>query len=327
MLAREIGGLSDGNVQLAIAIISDVTTPATRAKGLASIGIAFAVCFCIGPPLGAWFATCFHTPSARLIQGLELNVYAVPAFITLVLLVIETVYIYVALPETRGIKQTIQESKTNEAKEVSPRRASTMQRRLQLLQKLRQTHFMFLATFSGVEFTLTFLTFDLFDWNNIQNGRLLGFIGILSTILQGGYVRRKMAKVGEDVMSRRGIASCACGLVFLTLLPQFATSNRGLAIKMMYAAAACLAFTSATVVNALTSYASLQCDEDGSEKNKQLAKGRALGEFRSSGQLGRAIGPIAACAMYWTVGPSTTYAISAALQIALVTSMRSLAAS
>lgn len=32
------------------AILSDVTTPANRSKALAHVGIAFAICFCIGPP-------------------------------------------------------------------------------------------------------------------------------------------------------------------------------------------------------------------------------------------------------------------------------------
>jgi len=64
-----------------------------------------------------------------------------------------------------------------------------------------------------------------------------------------------------------------------------------------------MAYTSATVVNSLTSYASLQCDDMTEEKDQvtgkpkggrhpDLAKGRALGKFRSRGQLGRAIGPL-----------------------------------
>jgi hypothetical protein len=61
-----------------------------------------------------------------------------------------------------------------------------------------------------------------------------------------------------------------------------------------------MAFTSATVVNSLTAFASLQCD-DGHideatgkvvQEHPELAKGKALGEFRSSGQLGRALGPL-----------------------------------
>lgn len=100
-------------------------------------------------------------------------------------------------------------------------------------------------------------------------------------------------------MARRGVFTCAIGLGLLSLVSHFAVTRRDTAIKFLQAAVVCFAFTSATVVSSLTSYASLQCDEgidkdtgkDGLE-HPQLAKGAALGLFRSSGQLGRAIGPL-----------------------------------
>jgi hypothetical protein len=136
---------------------------------------------------------------------------------------------------------------------------------------------------------------------------LIGSIGIVSAALQGGYVRRALTRVGELKMARRGTTSCALGLVMLALVPQFAISQPHLAIWLLQAAAVSVAFTSATVVNALTAHASLQCDDapevvlvvgvDGKVsrtiiRRPELAKGQALGSFRSSGQLGRAIGPL-----------------------------------
>lgn len=181
MLSRVIGGLSEGNVQLATyvslcsqwiqsfywtlfdsAILSDITAPAERSKSLAQIGIAFAICFCIGPPIGAYFASQPVPASVRAL-GIELNIYAVPAVITLVLLSIETLFLAVALPETRGMqrngsKDSSQANKQEKPKTKLPTR--TVQERLDLLQTLRWLHFFFLGIFSGVEFTLTFLTFD-----------------------------------------------------------------------------------------------------------------------------------------------------------------------
>lgn len=100
-------------------------------------------------------------------------------------------------------------------------------------------------------------------------------------------------------MARRGVFSCAVGLVLLAILPQLVAENTTAAVRLLQGAAVCLAFTSATVVNSLTSYASLQCDEGVNKEtgkpvteHPQLAKGKALGQFRSSGQLGRAIGPL-----------------------------------
>ncbi|KAI0092736.1 major facilitator superfamily domain-containing protein [Irpex rosettiformis] len=358
MLSRVIGGLSEGNVQLAIAILSDITTAANRSKALAHVGIAFAICFCIGPPIGAYFAS-RPLPSSFRASGFELNIYATPALLTLVLLVLETIFLAVALPETRGKRAQAPVSEKKEMKKANGNGTATAngtrsgaangngkangtgthqvvapaEERLRILARLRRLHFLFLGLFSGVEFTLTFLTFDLFDWNNKQNGALIGSIGIISALLQGGYVRRSMSKTGEGIMARRGVSSCALGLAFLALVPLFVTNYTTTAVWFLRAAAVCQAFTSATVVNALTAYASLQCDEGvdedtgkAKEEHPDLAKGKALGRFRSSGQLGRAIGPLLACVSYWTFGPALTYAVSAAAMFVLSSRMRSIAA-
>ena len=148
---------------------------------------------------------------------------------------------------------------------------------------------------------------------------LIGSIGIMSALLQGGYVRRAMSKTGEGNMARRGVHACTMGLALLALVAVYVPSNITLARRFLQLAAACMAFTSATVVNSLTAFASLQCDDGGIDadtgkpviERPELAKGKALGEFRSSGQLGRAIGPLLACAAYWTVGPSYTYSVAA----------------
>ncbi|KAI6163029.1 major facilitator superfamily domain-containing protein [Pisolithus thermaeus] len=300
MFSRIIGGLSEGNVQIATAILSDVTTPSQRSRALAQVGIAFAICFCIGPPIGAYFAS-RPLPASLHTMGVELNIYAVPAAVTIVLLVIETVFLLLFLPETRGLCLNIPRKPITDRSFPSPKERlsqRTSEKRLKLLEGLRRFHFFFLSVFSGMEFTLPFLTFDLFDWSNSQNGALIGSIGILSALLQGGYVRRATAKVGEGRMAKRGIFTCAIGLILLSLVPRFVTTSPATAIRLLQGAAVCLAFTSATVVSSLTSYASLQCDESIDEDtgkptgHPQLAKGTALGLFRSSGQLGRAIGPL-----------------------------------
>jgi hypothetical protein len=161
----------------------------------------------------------------------------------------------------------------------------------------------------------------VFDWSNTQNGKLIGSIGIVSAIMQGGYVRRSLSRVGELNMARRGTSSCAIGLLFLALVPHLTLSRPSVAFRLLQAAAVCIAFTSATVVNALTAHASLQCDEEpdfaaerGGERSvettiarrPELAKGQALGRFRSSGQLGRAIGPLLGNRAYFFFGAVLT---------------------
>jgi hypothetical protein len=112
-------------------------------------------------------------PSSINTWGVELNVYATPAIITLVLLVLETIFLIAFLPETRGkvhhptAKEQNQSEKINGAhangngsvpKAKSPK--ASADERIRRLASLRRLHFLFLGIFSGVEFTLTFLTFD-----------------------------------------------------------------------------------------------------------------------------------------------------------------------
>lgn len=313
---------------------------------MAHVGIAFAICFCIGPPIGAYFASRPLPISQAVLDkaGIgEINIYATPALLTVVLLVLETVFLIKWLPETKG-KRAIPVTPPVNTEEKSaatpaPARKRSAKERLRLLASLRTTHMMFLAMFSGMEYTLTFLTFDLFDWSNAQNGALIGSIGVMSALLQGGYVRRAMGKTGEGVMARRGVSSAMIGLGLLSIVPTLGQSQSG--VWVLRGAAACLAFTSSTVVNALTAFASLQCAEDGEDEHVDLAKGKALGLFRSSGQLGRAVGPLlgsstflwftmdlivflTACASYWTFGPSMTYAVGAISMGLLAAQMTSL---
>jgi MFS family permease len=365
LLSRLVGGLSEGNVQLAIAIISDVTSPETRAKSLALVGIAFSIAFTTGPPLGAYLASKMLPSGENSVMGVYVNVYALPAAITLFLLIVETLYIAFALPETRHARRAASQPETHRRPEKSIKAIQSVEKREKNLQKLRRLHFYFLFFFSGealsfiflyltiawtytcfflfvclgAEFSLTFLTYDLvclfeacsphrtaltviatenkkqFGFSNMQNGRLLGFIGILSSLIQGGYVRRagKPAK-----LAKLGIMTCALALVLLSSLPYIATrgSAASTATSILYGAGALLAFTSGTVVNSLTALASMQTDDEadegavattttaaaattattGNEPTKQqrvsFPKGAVLGSFRSTGQLGRTLGPI-----------------------------------
>ncbi|GJN94424.1 hypothetical protein Rhopal_007504-T1 [Rhodotorula paludigena] len=339
--SRIVGGLAEGNVQLSIACITDVTTPETRARSLALVGAAFSLAFTLGPSLGAYFASRVFghgsrvaVPSAlnalvpALPAELQLNAYAVPAAMTVALLAFETVYLALYLPETRGWSAasasatengpSASQSPTASASSPAPRSYSQRLDRLRLLSFL---HFSFLLSFSGGEFTLCFLTHALFAYSNAQNGRLLGFVGIVSALLQGGWVRRRARKHGGRAsktasLAQAGVCACAASLAGLAALPQLeAAGSRAAATGVLWSAAAGLAFVSATVVNSLNALASLETDSAGARQQQHgegtIDKGAALGSFRSHGQLGRALGPLVTTAVYWLVSPTAAYALGA----------------
>ena len=102
--------------------------------------------------------------------------YATPALLTLILLVLETIFLAVALPETRGKRAQIPASDKKNSEKANGNSVGNgngkangngthqaiapVEERLSVLARLRRLHFLFLGLFSGVEFTLTFLTFD-----------------------------------------------------------------------------------------------------------------------------------------------------------------------
>jgi hypothetical protein len=85
----------------------------------------------------------------------ELNIYATPAIITLVLLVIETAFLAAALPETRskGNSYSKPEADLKPVPKVIGSKAVPVVsrlRRLAILKRANKLHFAFLMAFSGI---------------------------------------------------------------------------------------------------------------------------------------------------------------------------------
>lgn len=304
------------------------------------MGIAFSLGFTIGPPLGAYFTSFDLLKLFPSLEGLPINRYSSPALFAFVLILIETVYLTVALPETIHFKRAVTGtdssvadsqhnvvSHTRSARlaskaekpmaEAGPSHVSAAANQLKAsrLQILSLIHFLFLFFFSGMEFTLTFLTHDRFGFSHSEQGRFLAFMGVLSALVQGGYTRRVAHKsVHERTIVAQGIAACGIGLFIQGLLAW----NLG----WLYVGAAFLAFTSGTVVTGLTalvSYESGAAKDVGEHGEPEGGdRGQVLGKFRSLGQLGRALGPIFACTNYWVLGSKAAYGIGAGAMAVLV---------
>lgn len=303
LLARVVGGLSEGNVQLSIAIMSDVTSDANRSRSLALVGIAFSIGFTVGPAIGA-FMTRYNVTGIKLGGGI-FNPFSVAAGLCLSLLVVETVFLWWKLPETHLLKARSKTPRELDAEQESTQKDASVSgdpaitaRRLRLASIAHFTH---LFLFSGMEFSLTFLTFELFHYSPSQNGKLLGFIGVFASLIQGGYIRRQKSLVPlHDLkFAMQGVTACLTSFTLLALV-----RDSSLGLRLLWCAAACLAFTSATVVNSLTAYCSKIC--------VPASRGLQMGQFRSWGQLGRSLGPILCCGMYWFLGKTVTYSLMSA---------------
>jgi MFS family permease len=332
VLARIVGGLSEGNVQLSIAMISDITTPETRSKGLALVGIAFALGFTFGPALGAYFASIDLARYVPAMADAGINSFSASAALSLILLVVETAYIAIFVKETTSYRPSTPSSEVSLA---TPRRSSPRLRRMSLsrdtdepgavtpvgqnISKLNRAHFLYLLFFSGAEFTLTFLTFDRFRFTNMQQGYLLGSVGILSSLIQGGYVRRQAHRIGEKKIILQGALAASISFLCVALVGTaydpfripISTDTTFLTLMssspLMIVGGIAFAFASGTAINGMNSLVSLY---SGIEYPAHQ-KGAVMGSFRSKGQLGRALGPLLGCSVYWLMGGVVSYLMNA----------------
>ncbi|KAI9789295.1 MAG: hypothetical protein M1833_002437 [Piccolia ochrophora] len=278
LASRVVGGLSEGNNQIASAIVTDVSDDKSRGSTMALVGACFSVAFTLGPALGAALSN---------VTTVAANPFATAAGFSLVLLLVETIYLYLRLPETLPSTPSSRAAVRGGARRTT---ASTSVRTNSHFL-LNFTHFAFLFFFSGMEFSFPFMTYDLFSYGSSQTGRLLGFIGLIAALLQGGVTRRLHPLRAVQA----GVISCAAGFF---LLGKVETE------RMLYLAAALLAVTAATVVTGLTSLSSFEANQD--------ERGGKLGNHRSWGQMGRASGPMAFCSLYWWAGRDVAYSAGGA---------------
>jgi MFS family permease len=300
LASRIVGGLSEGNVQLAMAIATDISSDADRGKTMALVGACFSVAFTFGPALGAWLST---------VTLVAANPFATAAGVSLVLIVVETLYLWIALPETNILHKVTATPATNGHVNDSAEKtngsasahtngtakapATTEDAALARTNShvtLNLTHLFFILFFSGMEFSLTFMTYDLFSYNARQSGQLLGYIGLIASLLQGSVTRR----LKPLILVRMGVASAAVAFVLLARLQTTTT---------LYVAATLLAVTSSSVVTGLNSLSSFEAARG--------HRGAVLGNHRSWGQVGRAAGPLIFCTLYWWAGRKAAYEIGA----------------
>ena len=283
LASRIVGGLSEGNVQLALAIATDISDEKQRGSTMALVGACFSIAFTFGPALGAYLSTVTLVAS---------NPFATAAGFSLFLIVTETIYLYLYLPETLpSAADTNNSAQANGTTAKDDTTKAPTHQRTNSHTLLNASHFLFILFFSGMEFSLPFLSYDLFAYDQSQTGRLLGFIGLVASILQGSVTRR----LHPIVIVRMGVASCALAFFLLATL----STERGL-----FAASGLLAVTSATVVTGLNSLSSFEAGAG--------ERGKYLGRHRSWGQIGRTVGPLCFCSLYWWAGRERAYLIGGA---------------
>jgi len=290
VLSRLLGGIMSANIATASAAMADVTDGAGRTRGMALIGVAFGIGFILGPALGGGFSLIDLTAHAPGLAAYGLNPFSMPALVAMVLTVANLALVYFYFGET-----------------LTPARrshANTGRRAIfQALQaggepglaRVNWSWFMYQVAFAGVTFALPFHAAQRLGYGPAQITVLLVFMGLVLALMQGGYVRRMSGRIGPKAMLMHGMCF---------VMPAFACIGYGPTPIYFYAGLLLLGVGAAQVQPCFASLASLYAPPN--------AQGRALGDFRSLGSLGRVIGPILIALAYWRIGPTASFLAGAA---------------
>ncbi|KAF7660217.1 hypothetical protein LDENG_00286160 [Lucifuga dentata] len=300
LLFRVIGGICKGNVSLCTAIVADLPCPKARNRGMAMIGVAFSLGFTVGPLMGAYFAMNFDTGHMF---------YQTPAVLALGFSSADLLFIWLMLPETLAKDDKISSLGFGDSRDLLNPLAlfhfSAVSRtedppstesksRMQKLQVLGLVYFSYLFLFSGLEFTLSFLTHQRFHFTSMQQGKMFFFIGIVMALIQGGYARR--IQPGHHINAVRA--------AIVALIPAFLLIGLSWNIEMLYTGLMLYSFAAAIVVPCLSTLVS----DHGSANQK----GTVMGILRSLGALARALGPVVSSSIYWLAGAEICFILTSA---------------
>ena len=289
VLSRTIGGIASGNLSVATAAIADVTSRKERSRGMAIIGIAFGLGFVLGPALGGIASSWDWSGNSQSI--FELTPFSLAAVISFCLALLNWVWLAWRFRETLPPNKRGQENE-------QPRPAIFQLNRVNNLavKKTCLSYLCYMVSFSGMEFTLTFLAVERYAYQPKDITGMFLLIGFTLIFAQGFFVRRFVGKIGEKKMALQGIL-----LGFVAFLMLSFPSSERLFYMALFLMSCGVAFISPTLT-ALTSLHS-------SEENQ----GFNLGVFRSSGSIARAFGPMLAGLAYFLSGSTFAYMTGAFL--------------
>lgn len=281
-ISRVLSGIMGGNISTATTVISDITDETNRSKGMAFVGIAFALGFICGPALGGALSVIKLGPT---FLGIDVqHPFILISAFGVLLSTINFLLLLFYFPETHT---------PSGKKEIR-----LIDRWLPLFSALPHpsirlinfSYFFYLLIFSGMEFTLTFLSFERFKYGPMQNAYLFIFSGFVMVLIQGGVVRRKAAEIGERKLVSIGLILVSVGLLIISLSSS---------VWLLYVGLFFLSAGSGLIIPCLTALVTISVDSQ--------QQGKVIGIFRSHGAMARVAGPILATLLFWNFGSGSTY--------------------
>lgn len=278
--ARIWNGIATSNISVAQAYIADVTEPKDRAKGMGIIGAGIGIGFVMGPVVGGLLEA--HSPLGR--------VGALPAYAGAALALLNTALAVFFLPESLP-----PERRGRSVRRASPFDPERYRAALRFpgVSVALALNFVLVISFAAMEQTFRLFTEDAFHMDVRGTGYVLGFVGLVLIVVQGGLLRRLSRAFREEVLVRAGIYLQSAGFFALALSPALG------GLGPLYGAMGLIAFGSALTNPSLSAFVS-RCADAGSQ-------GTVLGVLQSAGAFARVCGPATGGLLYQAVGHEAPY--------------------
>lgn len=191
--SRILDGISGGNISVAQAYVTDVTTAEDRTRGLGLIGAAFGMGFILGPPIGGWLSANGN--------------FAAPAYVSSTLAALNFLAILFFLPESRTGRKDVRRGS------VFPIAAIIDALGRPKVRLVLWTSILFFMAFSTFTSIFSLYTLRRFGLSADGNGLLLGFVGVMVVLTQAVLVGRLAKEYGEGKILRWGILVLAVSML------------------------------------------------------------------------------------------------------------------
>lgn len=289
-LARVLSGLATSNLSVAQAYVADITRPEDRARGMGLVGAAFGLGFVVGPFVGGELSPV----TLSLPLGLAVRAGTAPFFLAALLSAANWILAFRLLPESLPRDGT----GTVRAIRVFDWTRLTRELRRSSVAGLLGVSFLATVAFSMMEQTLILFGERRVSMDAVGAGRLLGFVGVLMVVVQGGLVGRMARRFGEERLLVAGTVILVPGLLLLAL-----SHGWGLLLAAMVP----LALGSGLLHPSLHALLSRRAPRD--------EQGGMLGLNQSLSSLARVLGPSAGGWLFQSRGVASPYWVGAGLLV------------
>jgi predicted MFS family arabinose efflux permease len=279
-LGRLVDGLTGANIGTSQAYIADITAPETRSRALGLSGAALGLGFVAGPLVGWLMARAGWPPAAQVYLAAALALFS-------------TLLAWWRLPESLPPDRRVHRAITSST--LNPLRPLTAALSRRPLRALLLATFLANLAMAGVRSHFAFFAADHLAMTVSRIYGVMGFLGVMMVIAQGGLVRQCVHRWGDLGTLAVGLGLSVVGFFGLS----FASAGWPL-----YLVVAILALGVGLATPTMTSLISQASAVD--------EQGAMLGSAQAAAALGQVAGPVWAGLMYDAVSPGSPFSTGAA---------------